>query len=96
MVKFLLKDPEIFQCDFPKIYMLKEKIPIKYVLILLKDKNRYHKDMRSILEIFLSLLNLLSNYKMHSKNSNYKSVLSLAIINFAENSRIYSGECLLK
>ena len=95
-VKFPLEGPEILLRDCPKINTLKEKIPMKDVSMLLRDNNACHKDVTSVLLMFSSLLKLPSNDEMHGKNSNYKSVLSPTIINFAENSIVHSGEHLLK
>ena len=95
-VKFPLEGPETFLRDCPKINMLKEKTPMKDASMLLRDDNTCHEDATSVLSMFSSLLKLPSNDEIRGKNSNYESVLSPTIINFAENSRVRSGERLLK
>ena len=48
------------------------------------------------MSIIVSLLKLSNIQNQHTTKSHYKSVLSPAIQKFAEKSRIYSGESLLK
>ena len=95
-VKCPLENPETFERGDQSLNIAKNRIPMIEMSSTTNDESMTTSDAISFLSMFSSLLKLHENDEQHATKSNYKSVTSPLIQKFAVNSRVHSGERLVK